>query len=190
MSARNSCSSEPSTSAERRASRLLLAAFLFASPLTAAAADVFVDAETGNHARLLGLGVSMPGRDALFGGGGWQVDQVWNGRVAYVRAKNSAATDRELWDVGLVPVLRLRPSAAGDVVPFAEAGLGVHLISRTELDNRKFSTAFQFGEHLAVGARFGAYAASLRLEHISNGSIKRPNSGMTFTGIELSYGWH
>ncbi|MGE5616763.1 MAG: acyloxyacyl hydrolase [Bacillota bacterium] len=169
--------------------RIGLAAALVAFALPAGATDVFVDAETGNHARLLGLGVSMPGRDALFGGDGWQVDQAWDARVAYVRAKNSAATDRDLWDVGLVPVLRLRPSAAGEVTPFAEAGIGVHLISRTELDNRKFSTAFQFGEHLAVGARFGAYAASLRLEHISNGSIKRPNSGMTFAGIELSCGW-
>jgi len=167
----------------------LFALCALALALPARATDIFVDAETGNHARLVGLGVAMPGRDALFGGGGWQVDQAWDARIANVRAKNSAATDRELWDVGLVPVLRLRSSSAGDVMPFAEAGLGVHLISRTQLDNRKFSTAFQFGEHLRIDARFGAYAASLRLEHISNGSIKRPNSGMTFAGVELSYGW-
>jgi hypothetical protein len=157
--------------------------------LPAAATEVFVDGESGYGARLIGLGLALPGHDALWRGDGWQVDHQWWMRLANWHARNDAATDKDVWDVGVVPVLRLRSSAASSVIPFAEAGIGAHLISRTRLDDRKFSTAFQFGEHVAVGARFGAYTAALRLEHVSNGSIKRPNSGMTFTGVELRYDW-
>jgi len=51
-------------------------------------------------------------------------------------------------------------------------------------------SAFQFGEHLGFGYRFGvtgAYDLGYRFQHISNGNIKDPNDGINFHQIRLQY---
>ena len=52
------------------------------------------------------------------------------------------------------------------------------------------STAFQFGNHIGVGYRFGAkgsYDLGYRFQHLSNASIKRPNAGINFNQVRLQY---
>lgn len=93
--------------------------------------------------------------------------------------------------IGVTPSLRTEWSH-GDLVPYTAIGIGAHLVSHTQLrGGPTLSTAFQFGEWLEAGWRFGArraFEVGLRIEHMSNASIKEPNDGLTFGA--LRFGWH
>ena len=90
--------------------------------------------------------------------------------------------------IGLTPVVRYR--FAGPL--FVEAGIGLNVIVPEFRDgNRSFSTTFNFGDHVAIGTRFGADDANevaLRVEHYSNGGIRQPNPGQNF--VSLRYARH
>ena len=93
--------------------------------------------------------------------------------------------------IGATPSLRIEWPRE-NVTRYAEVGIGAHLLSHTHLrGGPRLGTAFQFGEWLGAGLRFGAqraFEAGLRLEHLSNADIKLPNDGLTF--IEARFGWH
>ena len=90
--------------------------------------------------------------------------------------------------VGLTPVVRY---VFAELL-FVEAGIGLQaVIPRFHDEGRRFSTVFQFGDHLAIGTRFGATnddEVSFRVEHFSNGGIRNPNPGQNF--LELRYAHH
>lgn len=92
--------------------------------------------------------------------------------------------------IGATPNLRVEWPQQ-NVEPYAEVGLGAHLLSATQLrGGPSLGTAFQFGEWLGAGLRFGAGRAlelGLRIEHLSNADIKQPNDGLTFVGAR--FGW-
>ncbi|MGO4156565.1 acyloxyacyl hydrolase [Cupriavidus sp. YAF13] len=91
-------------------------------------------------------------------------------------------------DIGLTPVFRLQ--GAGPASAFADLAIGAHLLSRTRIsDTTVFSTAFQFGDRIAIGYHFGDAVHSeiaLRLQHYSNGRLKRPNPGINFLLVQYS----
>jgi Lipid A 3-O-deacylase (PagL) len=107
--------------------------------------------------------------------------------VSYWRGTQEPNPNRSLWDFGLMPVLRW--SAPGTASPrfFAEAGVGVHMLTVTRInENRIFSTAFQFGEQFGVGLAFGPehrYELGAYIQHVSNARIKEPNDGLTYVGV-------
>lgn len=110
--------------------------------------------------------------------------------VGYAHGNAKFEDNKRLAAVGITPVLRLeRPRS--DVDLFLECGIGTRFLSDTRIyGSRAFSTAFQFGELIGVGLRFGprqAYELGLRLEHVSNGGIKQPNDGIEFAAIRLGY---
>jgi len=94
-----------------------------------------------------------------------------------------------LWDFSATPLLRWSLHGGARESFFVEAGIGAHLLSRTELgDVKRFSTAFQFGERLALGTTFGTswrYEIAAYLQHVSNAEIKLPNSGLTQWGATV-----
>lgn len=92
--------------------------------------------------------------------------------------------------VGVTPVLRLRPSGpAADW--FAEIGVGANFILPLfRSGDRRFSTEFNFGDHFALGRDFGKrdrHELALRVEHFSNAGINHPNPGENFTQLRYSY---
>ena len=93
-----------------------------------------------------------------------------------------------LVQVGVIPVFRWRPHN-GTSRWFAEAGIGATLTTVAyQTDRKRFSTRFNFGDHLALGRSLGptgAHEVSLRLEHFSNAGIKQPNPGENF--VQLRY---
>jgi lipid A 3-O-deacylase len=93
--------------------------------------------------------------------------------------------------IGVTPMLRIE-WPRGDHLTFVDAGVGAHLLSHTSLQGGpNFGTAFQFGEWIGTGLRFGpgmAYEVGLRLEHLSNADIKLPNDGITFASLRAA--WH
>jgi hypothetical protein len=110
-------------------------------------------------------------------------------QLAYWRGREHPAERSSLWDVSLIPMLRWIGPQVAAVRPFAELGVGAHLLSATSINTeRTFSTAFQFGDVAAIGIAFGErqrYELSAYVHHVSNAGIKEPNNGITFFGVVL-----
>jgi hypothetical protein len=89
--------------------------------------------------------------------------------------------------VGVTPVLRWYVREAGDA--FVEGGIGAHVVAPLyRKPNKRFSTTLNFGDHVAVGYRFGEdrrHEIALRFQHFSNAGIRQPNPGENF--VQLRY---
>lgn len=73
---------------------------------------------------------------------------------------------------------------------FVDVSMGPYLLSRTQLNERRFSIALQFGSRLATGIAFGEarrHEIAGYIEHTSNARLAHPNNGMTFFGAEYRY---
>jgi lipid A 3-O-deacylase len=110
------------------------------------------------------------------------------------RSENSAdnAGRASTWvtQFGVTPVFRWHPQTPG-ASWFLEAGIGANVLAPVyRSGDKRFSTTFNFGDHLAVGWAFGAqrrHELVLRLQHFSNAGIKHPNPGEDF--LQLRYVW-
>ncbi len=93
-----------------------------------------------------------------------------------------------LTQLALIPVLRHRFDA-GRSPWFVEGGIGATVTSSIyRSDDKRFSTAFNFGDHVGVGYSFGNHREqelALRVQHFSNAGIKHPNPGENF--LQLRY---
>jgi lipid A 3-O-deacylase len=105
----------------------------------------------------------------------WHAPALGNGRRDYAQI-GALYTWRYRFDHGNSPW-------------FAEGGVGGSVMDHAyKTPDRSFSTAFQFTEAIGVGRSFGERGEneiSLRLQHFSNGGIKKPNPGENF--IRLRY---
>ena len=119
----------------------------------------------------------------------WHVGGYWDLGAGYWKQDDVLpGQNDEIFEIGLTPVFRFQQNDLTGL--YGELGIGAHFLSRTSLGDKKFSTSFQFGDHLGVGYRFGAKGAfdlSYRFQHLSNGSIKRPNHGINFNQVRLQY---
>jgi hypothetical protein len=92
--------------------------------------------------------------------------------------------------LGVYPILRLDMQPVAGLVPYLEGAVGFNVLSHTWIENRRLSTAFQFGEFVGVGVAFGdkrQFDLGARYQHISNADIKRPNDGLTYASIVFQY---
>ena len=108
--------------------------------------------------------------------------------VAYWQGRDKGAAVTSLVDLGVTPILRWSPPGNGTLRAFAEAGIGVHLLSHAQINYKYFSTAFQFGERAVLGLAGGPgdkVEIAGFVQHVSNGSIKFPNDGVTQGGVIL-----
>jgi hypothetical protein len=79
------------------------------------------------------------------------------------------------------------------VSPFAEAGIGAHLLSDTRIGNRDLGSAFQFGSLISLGVGFGErgqYELAYRFQHLGNTGIKQPNDGLKLHLLRLGYNFY
>ena len=98
--------------------------------------------------------------------------------------------NKSLVAFGVYPVLRYDIGQMAGVVPYLEAAIGFNLLTHTWIEERRLSTAFQFGEFVGVGFAFGdkrQFDIGARDQHISNADIKRPNDGLTYGSIVFQY---
>lgn len=163
-----------------------------ASP-DATAADLLAPdgvAFTGGYGRdvaILGLAFNwnFPRAEQVADQGGFEPRLI--AQISYWRGTQRPTEHRSLWDFGLMPALRWTAPGASETRFFAEAGVGVNLLTATRINNdRSFSTAFQFGEQGGLGLSFGArnqYELELYVQHVSNARIKEPNDGLTYVGL-------
>lgn len=121
-------------------------------------------------------------------GATWHLGGYWEVSAAQWRRETQPGERARLAEIGLTPVFRLQRNDFHGL--YLEGGIGAHLISSTALGNKRFSSAFQFGDHLGFGYRFGAGGAAdigYRYQHLSNADIKLPNNGIDFHQIRLQY---
>jgi hypothetical protein len=180
---------------QRATGALLSAALLAMAACPARAADLLLIGGQGDDVNIEGIAIRTPPWKSWTSVHHWQYALsneyqlgMWRGR------DTAAASDRQLFDGSVTSVLTMRAPSRMSWTPYAEIGFGAHLISRTSINavdaDREFSTAFQFGEFLGVGAVVGAreqYSLAARIQHVSNGGIQRPNDGITFAEVVMRY---
>ncbi|MBI5923615.1 MAG: acyloxyacyl hydrolase [Betaproteobacteria bacterium] len=108
--------------------------------------------------------------------------------VGYWHSRDDKNEHSPVVNIGVTPQVRWLAPQQGAIHPFLEAGIGVRLLSHTQIDERRMAIAAQFGERLGAGFSFGPqdrYETALFLQHVSNGRIKQPNNGFTYLGLAL-----
>lgn len=143
----------------------------------------------GNNTRLYGAALHWDSLCACAALKEYGFDTRLAAQLAYWDGREHPAVRSSLWDASLIPMLRWIGPQLGAVRPFAELGVGAHLLSATRINTeRTFSSAFQFGDVAAIGVAFGErqrYELSAYVHHVSNAGIKEPNNGITFFGVTL-----
>lgn len=138
-------------------------------------------AEHGVHTEA--VGVRLPWRS--FGGGRWQLDADLSIAHWSSRPWESGGSRRSTVVLEATPAFRW---LAGERW-YLSGGIGVTLANRTFRNHgRRFSTLFNFATHLGAGMWLDAartHALELRIQHVSNASIKKPNPGEDF--VQLRY---
>ena len=121
----------------------------------------------------------------------WHIGGYWDLSFGSWNNNSPLKTNNGLTDLGFTPVFRLQQTSMGAISPYLEAAIGFHLLSSTSVsEERRFSTMFQFGDHLGFGIRFGAKHAmdlGYRYQHLSNAGIKHPNQGINFHQVRFQY---
>jgi len=139
---------------------------------------------------VLQVGIQKRWRHSWFTGGAWYLGGYWDTELAVMDA--DAGDTKEVLGLSITPVLRYQRDAnlSSGVTPFAEAGLGAHLLSDTHIGYNDLSSSFQFGSLIGVGVGFGErgqYELSYRYTHLGNGDIKKPNDGIDMHLLKLGY---
>ncbi len=95
---------------------------------------------------------------------------------------------RSYGQLALVPYFRYTFDA-GRSPWFVEGGIGVSVTNKLyRTSDKYFSTAFNFSDNLALGYALGnGGELSLRVQHVSNGSIKKPNPGENFLQVRYAF---
>lgn len=172
--------------------RTVAASVLAAGVLNAAqAADSFsIEAGAGDRTNMVRAAVQWDWEKKWFHSNGTHLGGYWDLSGAYWKQRRYRDIPGEtdyLYDIGLTPVFRFQRDDKRGF--YGEAAIGVHYLS--ELYNnagKRLSTRFQFGDHIGVGYVFNNNVdVGLRIQHISNGSIKKPNSGVDFAILRVAY---
>jgi len=144
---------------------------------------------SGDGADMGRIGVQWDWNKQWFKGDNWHLGGYWDLSVGHWRRSDVLpGQNDDITEIGLTPTFRFQQNDRKGL--YFEGAIGFHLLSRTSLGPKRFSTKFQFGDHLGIGYRFGAKGAfdvSYRFQHLSNGSIKKPNNGINFNQIRLQY---
>lgn len=143
------------------------------------------------HVRMVRVALQRHWPRHWFAHDGWYLGGYWELGLGYWRGNPGDTGNRSLEVIDFRPVLRWQYAGGSGETPdvYLEVGTGPALLSRTEIENRRFSTAFQFGSHIGLGMRFGpgrCYEISYRLMHYSNANLKFPNNGMTFNALQFT----
>ena len=135
------------------------------------------------------VGIQWDWNKRFFQVSDWHLGGYWDLALGqWHRGDVRPGEKRDITEISLTPVFRFQPN--GLVGPYAEAGIGFHLLSHASIGDKNLSTAFQFGDHLGIGYRFAAKQGldlSYRFQHLSNAGIKHPNPGINFHQVRLQY---
>jgi outer membrane protein W len=168
---------------------------LAAYALPASAVEGVIFAGNGNAVDTVGINVRTDSLISWEFKNGGSVAVLGEAEIAHWHGKDvqvpNTNTNRNILEIGFKPVVRYYPLASDSFRPYLEAGLGIHLLSHTMINQeRRLPTAFEFGEILGLGVQFCpklACSVAVRLQHVSNAGIKQPNNGITLTQASFGY---
>ena len=174
---------------------LITAAMLAASPLACAIDGMSFEyghSDSSNaNVNMYRVGVQWDWNKKLVEMGNWNLGGYWESDFGYWSNNSFAKTRSSLVDIGFTPVFRFQQTTLSPLSPYAELGVGMHLLSATSVSTqRQFGSSFQFGDHVGAGVRFGdkgKYDIGYRYQHLSNAGIKGPNQGINFHELRLQY---
>lgn len=142
----------------------------------------------GDETAMWRVGVQCAWREFATAGR-WQVDLTVELQVGRWEGTAEHRENHRLYDIGITPILRLEQTELAALAPFLEGAVGIHLISRNRpVDGLDMSSAYQFGDHVGAGVRFGPdhrYELAYRHQHLSNGSLVPPNDGINFNQLRV-----
>jgi lipid A 3-O-deacylase len=159
-------------------------------PSEYASADGFIDEisfgigeEKNDAIDIYRLGLKKNfGRQFLINRTGW-LSGYFEGSLNYWHH-----TDDDIYALALSPVFVYYFGAdTNTVIPYIEAGIGVAVISDTEIGGVDMTTAFQFEDRVGAGVRTEKLDFNFRYMHYSNGSMSQPNDGIDIWIGTLSY---
>lgn len=131
------------------------------------------------------LGLSLPMQQRLWGG---RIGMAWNFYLGGWDGDAREGQRKYYAQIGVVPMFRYHFDD-GSSPWFMEGGIGASYMHKTfQVGDKRFSTRWNFSDHLGVGRVFGAQheqELGLYVKHVSNAGFKEPNSGETF--LELRY---
>ncbi len=175
---------------KKRRTEILVAIILTCAGIAPAAAVDTVALEIGTPNRVdanlgrvvLGWEVAPPGWAAR-----WPLKWTWEARFGYWRTGNSDVVTREVYEIGVSPVVRLEAEGAGSR-PYLEGGLGLHLLSDDTVGNRDLGSDYHFASHIGVGwITETGFRLGLRIQHQSNAGLEKPNRGINLAVLNLAY---
>ena len=152
--------------------------------------SVSVDYGSSSKNRMVRLSAAKDWDVKWFQSNGTNLSGYWEASAGYWQEKlyrNVPGNKENLFDVGFTPVFRFQNDNKKGL--YYEAGIGVHLLSELyNNDDNRLSTAFQFGDHIGIGYVLqNNWEIGLKLQHFSNGGIKKPNSGVNFVELKAAY---
>ncbi|MGE0080348.1 MAG: acyloxyacyl hydrolase [Thiohalomonadaceae bacterium] len=121
---------------------------------------------------------------------GWNLRIHWEFGLACWRAHDSSTGVDEIYNANVTPVLRFSPTGRRGARPYAEFGLGFHVLSDDRIEDRTLSSTYHFGSHVGVGLVTGGdrrFDLGVRYQHLSNASLETPNPGIDFAIARI--GW-
>ena len=184
-----SVSMPPARSVLRRAGApLACAAALLAATPAAHAVDwtLIGGFSEKNSVKKLGVIAGFNQAEPLWAGQNWELALRHELELSGWRVPQA----KNILELGYSPFLRFQQRREGARF-FVEASIGVRLLSDTWLsDTKTLSTHFQFSDQIGAGVQFGQQhnqTLGLRIQHLSNAGIKRPNPGINFANIYYTY---
>ncbi|MGB6103341.1 MAG: acyloxyacyl hydrolase [Pusillimonas sp.] len=149
-----------------------------------AQAGVGIRAGYGDHYSRVELAWESPSLWAYeFSGGKGRLDLVAELGAAYWKASGSRWRS-SVWQLSAIPFLRWTWNERY----YLEAGVGATVFSHTNFADRNLGSAFQFGDHIGIGAHLSdSSRLGLRLSHFSNAGIKKPNRGLNVLQLTYTY---
>ena len=145
---------------------------------------------TGTRTQMIRAGVQSDWSSRWFQSNGTHLSGYWDASLGAWRAnryRNVQGETQYLSDIGFTPVFRFeRDDKKGF---YGEGGIGVHRLSKLyDNDTYRLSTLFQFGDHIGIGYVFdNHWELGAKIQHFSNGGYRKPNTGVNFANIKLSY---
>ena len=145
---------------------------------------------SGNKSQIVRAGAQWDWASKWFQSNGTHLGGYWDLTGAVIRQnqyRNIPGNSESLVDIGITPVFRFQNDSK--LGAYVEAGIGAHVFSELYDNNsRRFSTAFEFGDHIGIGYVFAnKWDVGLKVQHFSNGGIKHPNSGANFAVLKAGY---
>jgi lipid A 3-O-deacylase len=146
--------------------------------------------DNSSNTDLYRLGLQNRWNHTWFNDGAWYLGGYWDLEAAYWDSDHD--TNGSLYEVSLTPVLRLQRDTglSQTVRPFAELGVGGHLLTKQWIADRDLSSNFQFGLHMGAGLGFGdkgRYELMYRYQHLSNANTRTPNQAINFHLVSFRY---